>query len=421
MGKIVNYGSLSKLAKKKVKEAGFTPSADQTSASRTTPSTRKSNKRSVTSSQAKNMSIMPANVIPDYTSFVTQDTSSNKQSINTSKKSLISTASNIQGEIDLADRPGEQFGRVGEVASSFVSGLTGQIQNRDLESLPTPELIGTLAGYMTGTYLLGAGITSAVDMIAAKTAIQQAAKIGTIGLYDYTVTSLGTAGTYAVNAATETATASWLVKLASAVTNPTFVVGTIMAAIGTYPFAGFIKEEALQTTSFTFRSAMDNNDLEAAEEALSLQEEMLDPGIWNQIKAKIPFVNVLNRLNQYYEAAKINLSLDRKILADTKIQTELGESEDDKWTRLRAEEAAQDKFAIDYYNQERKKMLDWEREAAIQARNEDAAFWAAQSKKQAELEAKERQAIADFWFNYRKRIQELSDASRPSNLNFGLL
>ena len=55
------------------------------------------------------------------------------------------------------------------------------------------------------------------------------------------------------------------------------------------------------------------------------------------------------------------------------------------------------------------------------ARNEEAAFWAREREKQRELEAADRQAIADFWEAYKKTQQKINDNNRPSNLKFGLL
>ncbi|KKM60522.1 hypothetical protein LCGC14_1540960, partial [marine sediment metagenome] len=42
---------------------------------------------------------------------------------------------------------------------------------------------------------------------------------------------------------------------------------------------------------------------------------------------------------------------------DEKIRQETGETEADKWARIRQQEADQDKANIDYYNEERKKMV----------------------------------------------------------------
>ncbi len=66
-------------------------------------------------------------------------------------------------------------------------------------------------------------------------------------------------------------------------------------------------------------------------------------------------------------------------------------------------------------------MIDWEREAEIDARNEDAAFWRKEKEAQMKREAEDRQAIANFWNEYRKMAQQIKEDTRPSNLNFGLI
>jgi len=270
------------------------------------------------------------------------------------------------------------------------------------------------------TALALTGITSVVRAVTTTTAVQTAAQVGTNTIPTSTLTG-GTAQTIAVNSATTAKTASWLGRAASTLKNPQFVVGSLMASIGSYPFAGFIKEEALQTLGFATKAALDNDDIAGAEEALALQDEVLDPGMWEQIKQGIPFVNVLNSLDSFYEAAKIKNSVDRKIIADRKQQVETGETEDERWARVREEQAAQERANIDYYNSERRKLLRWENEAAADKRNADAAFWRKEREKQRKLEEEDRIAIAEFWEAYRKESQKAREDARPSKLNFGLL
>ena len=87
---------------------------------------------------------------------------------------------------------------------------------------------------------------------------------------------------------------------------------------------------------------------------------------------------------------------------------------------------------VDYYNEQRKEMFIFEQEARedakkatregdIIARNEDAVFWRAEQNKTRKAEDEDRKAMADFWLNYRKEVQKISQANAPSNLNFGLL
>lgn len=308
--------------------------------------------------------------------------------------------------IDIQVGPGNKTPLIDKLNTAFTTPTLGGI---------TPAHILGAAGAVAGIGLAA----SVVGAVLAKTAVSQAARIGTTGLY--TVKKASTAATIATNTATKVATASWLSKLARAATNPNFVVGSLMAAIGSYPFAGFIKEEALQTLGFGVKTAIDHGDIEGAEQALQLQKEILDPGFWDQIKSNIPFVNVLNKLDEFYEAAIIKVSIDEKIIEDKKIQLETGESDNDKWVRIRQEQADQEKANIDYYNNERKKIIQWEQEARSNKLESEAKFWAQERAKQRKLEEADRKAIADFWFQYRKRLQKLSDDNRPSNLNFGLL
>ena len=72
------------------------------------------------------------------------------------------------------------------------------------------------------------------------------------------------------------------------------VSGTLLTIIGTYPFAGFIKEEALQTLSFAAKTAQANSDAEGFRIALEETERLLDPTAWNKLINTIPFVNDAN-------------------------------------------------------------------------------------------------------------------------------
>ncbi|GAG03231.1 unnamed protein product [marine sediment metagenome] len=137
--------------------------------------------------------------------------------------------------------------------------------------------------------------------------------------------------------------------------------------------------------------------------------------------ATIPYVNVLNNLKDFYEASRLKMVIDKKMVDDLRIQLETGESEDDKWVRLKQEEADQYKANIDYYNSERKKMLLWEQEARSNQRDRDARFWRREAARQRELEAADREAIMLFWLEYRKLVAKMNEESRPSKLNFGIL
>lgn len=259
---------------------------------------------------------------------------------------------------------------------------------------------------------IGAGVGgSATTAAITSTNIQQLTATATI--------TSQTAGvvTYGVNTATVAATTTWLAKLGAALTSPTAIAGGLVATIGTYPFAGFIKEESLQTLSFGVRSAIESGNEEGAKIALEQQKELLNPGLWEKMLEKIPYANVLSSLKNFYSAANTKIAIDEKIIENMNT----GEDSDTKWERLRQEEADQDKATVDYYNEQRKLMVQWEREAEKAALKEDAAFWRKEKEAQSKKEAEDRKAIAEFWNAYRKEQQKLSEDTRPSNLNFGLI
>ena len=92
------------------------------------------------------------------------------------------------------------------------------------------------------------------------------------------------------------------------------IVATIVAIVGSYAFAGFIREETLQTIDFAIRSAEQNNDVEALEKAIALKEEVLDRTLWEKILGAIPVVTVMEALSEYKDAAVLKLETDKGTL-----------------------------------------------------------------------------------------------------------
>ena len=193
----------------------------------------------------------------------------------------------------------------------------------------------------------------------------------------------------------------------------------VREAVGTYPFAGFIKEEALQTLGFAVNAARQAGNLELEQQAIDAINEILNHK--DTILEKLPWLNVHLKNKDFYDAAELKNSIDQQILDDRKIQEETGETEEDKWDRINEERKQAEIDAIDYYNEQRKIQMEFERQAKLDQRNEDAAFWKEQRRLQDEQEKKEREATAEFWLNYRKEAAKIQANSRPSNLNFGIL
>ncbi len=217
------------------------------------------------------------------------------------------------------------------------------------------------------------------------------------------------------------ATKTWITKLATSLKNPKLIAGELVTLIGSYPFASFIKEESLQAIKGSYTGAMIAGNTEEAEKALEARKEILNPDLWEKIISAVPIANSIKQLKDYFSIAQTAVSIDEKLIEDMKIQQQTGETDSDKWKRINEEKAIQEKVQVDYYNSERKKLLEWEREAEKNARNEDAAFWRKEREKQAKKEAEDREAIAKFWEAYKKEAAKQAEDRRPSNLNFGLI
>ena len=186
--------------------------------------------------------------------------------------------------------------------------------------------------------------------------------------------------------------------------------GQAEAAEGiTFPMNKYLIPEAERTGDWT-----------AVNEALALADEITDTNIWEKIALwtpLAPFVGIPKKI----QGAAAGVAILEKYTDDQKRKQEIGQTETQYWEQRAIDQAEQDKFAVDYYNEQRKNMLEWEREAKKQARNEDAAFWREERVKQFKMEEEDRQAIADFWIAYKKEAAIIAENSRPSNLNFGLL
>jgi hypothetical protein len=278
------------------------------------------------------------------------------------------------------------------------------------------EKIGIDVNMPTEVYL--AALTSGISTIGLIGKTNKIASIAKVGIKTPMPTTA--AETISVNAATAAKTSSWLSKLASQLKNPAFVAGALIGTIGTYPFAGFIKEEALQTLGFASANAIKNKDVEGAQAAIDAQKEVLNPDLWKKIIDGVPYANVVDQLKDYYKAATIKVAVDEKMLDDlTKQQS--GETPEETWNRHKEEQTAAEKERVDYYNQERKKLFLWEQQATDADMIEDAAFWAAEQAKQRAFEKADQEAIQAFWTEYQRKSQEAQDDNRPSKLAFGLI
>lgn len=154
----------------------------------------------------------------------------------------------------------------------------GVLDNPIARVLGDPRTTGVLAGTL-GLLTVGKGL-------AARGAA------GTAG------NTTKVAGKYVSNPKTAAMTNGLFSSLGMSVA----AAGGLLTIIGTYPFAGFLKEEALQDASQGFKFAFDAGDFEGAQEAVNLRAEILNPSIWRELINLIPFANVQASLRDYWKA-----------------------------------------------------------------------------------------------------------------------
>lgn len=286
-----------------------------------------------------------------------------------------------------------------------------------------------ILGVAVGSAYLGPAIVGKLAGTGKATAVSKAATIGSRGIPSYlkgaaqisrgiTQAISGPAiAQFATNTATLATSVSLLTKVGLVLGGASLLVG----AIGSYPFAGFIEEEALQTLSFGVRSAIANNDIEGAESALDMQEEILNPEMWDRIIAKIPYANVVAKLNRFKEAAALKVSIDREVINQMKIQKDTGETEAEKWARIEKERDEK---------RELQRQADEEYFAEIQRQNKkakkeqreiDEAYWDKILADRKQREKEEREAEEKYWEEVRKESSRLREEMSPSNLDFGLI
>ena len=200
-------------------------------------------------------------------------------------------------------------------------------------------------------------------------------------------------------------------------------VATIIIAKGadSLAHAKFQLSEAMQAIGMGRWQAAENGITEFTAEFDALEQEILNPVGWANIVDDIPILANQRAARLIIEGAATTADVFRKIEEDTQNKIAAGQTDQDDWKQRDIEQKEQEEGLILFYNEQRKLQVQWEQDARNTQRQEDARFWAAERAKQREKEAEDRKAIADFWELYRKKIQEINEANRPSNLNFGLI
>lgn len=143
-------------------------------------------------------------------------------------------------------------------------------------------------------------------------AITKVARLGQIGKRGLPKTIKTTADTFASNPKSTAQTVKWLGGLGASVA-AAFLIKDMM---GTYPMAGFLKEEALQTLGFAFKSAKETGNIDGMEAALNLQFEALNPDLTDKILFAFPYLNVHTANKAFFEAARVKMNIDAKTFKD---------------------------------------------------------------------------------------------------------
>ena len=155
---------------------------------------------------------------------------------------------------------------------------------------------------ITQTAFRGAATKTAQRALVGRPAISSVEKLFSLGR--------GIAARYATNTKSAGLTKSFLIKLGIGLG----AVSLIKDAIGTYPFAGFLKEEAIQTTSFGFKQAEENGDIEGMIAATDQIREMLNAE--KSIVDSIPYANVQKQVIAYMASARVTLGIQEQLIAD---------------------------------------------------------------------------------------------------------
>lgn len=237
------------------------------------------------------------------------------------------------------------------------------------------------------------------------------------------------------NAKSAALSSSMISRVVAQYKKPAFVATAIFAMIGNYAWGEWAFGEAIEGMEFAVTRATKSGNVELMKFAAQEQNEILDTNIWEGIARLLP-TNLIHGFWQKFKALKAQAHINNKIVEDTIIQIETGETEDDKWARIKEEEKESDKATVDYYNEQRKLQVQWEEESRkaaseaardasrsdeVKARNEDAEFWRSEQEKTRKAEEADRNATAEFWIQYRKTVAKMKNDNTPSNLNFGLL
>jgi len=309
-------------------------------------------------------------------------------------------------------------------------GLTNPLdilRRRDTRTLDTftPEEIKIKARELALSMLPGGGlvagsIKSIPGIVGGKVTARQAGILAARGIY-------------APNKKTARLTSQYLLKIGQQMKKPYFVVAAIGTMIGSYGLAWWARvDNALVGANIAARDAIETGDPELIKEVMLIRNEIFELTVWEKVAIGLPIVSWIQPFSDATKAAMLQKKVSDHLLQDEVIALETGETDDEKWERIRQEERDQTKKEAILRSEESRRLKIFQiqaDEAARNARNasdrrirnQDALFWANERAKERLLEEKERKRIAEFWIAYRKTAQEFRLDNTPSRLGFGLL
>ena len=277
-------------------------------------------------------------------------------------------------------------------------------------------------------------LATTLGVLTGLSAVQSAAAVGkstTAATLNIQTIRAGGSAFYATNTATLAKSTSMIAKIATQLGKPKLVASAIagltVGAIGSYPFAGFIKEEALQAIKGSYTGAMIQGDMDLAQLAIDERQEILDPSLTEKILGLIPYANIVKQLRDYFDTARTAVAIDQQLIDKQINQIETGDTDEEYWANINAErDAAREQQRIDdaaYFEQVRQNAA----EAKAAAREEDQEYWNKVFADQEKRKQAQREAEEAYWAAVRIENDKLSNAksqqydNAKSNLNFGLL
>lgn len=378
MGRVVNIGSLSSIARKKMKK-GYEKSGRKVDP-KSGQITKKAPKK--TSKKDTRMSIAPSLEQP--------------AAVPAEKGTGIDWGGLVQKSLGTIKEGITQTAAAGEAAAKKIA----------LGAVAATALGGVALGAAAGVATLP-GLLSGLGTKAGVAPLYPGAKLAA----KYGVQKVAT------NPVTRKATTTILGKIFKS----TAVVGAVLTIAGTYPWSEWALGEAKEGMVFSTSKAIATGDPELIKEYMSTANEIYEITAWENMKRLIPGVNLAFSFGEKAKSLAAQWKVNNAIAQDNLTQIETGETDNQKWERVRQQQADQYTANVDYYNQQRAIMLQHERQARNEDMREAASFWRKERARQRELEAADRKAIMEFWLAYRKLIIKMQEEQRPSKLNFGIL